>query len=100
MCFAQLDLMSAKQAAARYCRNRVAQGVRKRVTKRFARSLPWIGGAVALMTLGAAIRNKGLIGGTVDTALNAVPFVGGVKTLAEAVVGRDFIRSRPVARKA
>jgi hypothetical protein len=92
--------MSAKQAAARYCRTRVTQSVRTRVTQRVGRSLPWIGGAIALLTLGAAIRNKGVIGGTVDTALNAVPFVGGVKTLTEAVVGRDLIRSRPVARKA
>ena len=81
--------MSMTHAAARYGQ--------RRLTRRLSRSLPWIGGAIALFTLGAAIRQKGLIGGTLDTALNAVPLVGGVKILAEAVRGRDFIRARPVA---
>ncbi len=81
--------MSITHTAARYGQHRL--------TRRVSRSLPWIGGAIALLTLGAAIRHKGLIGGTLDTALNAVPFVGGVKILAEAVRGRDFIRARPVA---
>jgi len=66
----------------------------RRLRRRLARSLPWIGGVMALAMLGRAIRRKGLIGGTLDTALNAVPFLGGAKTAAEAVRGRDFIRDR------
>ena len=81
--------MGITHTAARYGQHRL--------TRRLSRSLPWIGAAIALLTLGAAIRHKGLIGGTLDTALNAVPVVGGVKILAEAIRGRDFIRHRPVA---
>jgi hypothetical protein len=68
-----------------------------RLARRVARSLPWVGAAIALYTLGSAIRRKGLVGGAMDTALNAVPFVGGVKNAAEVIRGRDFIRDRPVA---
>lgn len=72
----------------------------RRLLRRVSRSIPWIGAAVALVTVGAAIRRKGLVGGTVDSALNAVPFVGAAKNLAEVARGRDFIRDRqaPPAR--
>ena len=58
------------------------------------RAVPWLGGIVALVTVGRAIRRKGLVGGTADTALDFIPFVGGVKNAAEVVRGRDFIRDR------
>jgi hypothetical protein len=64
--------------------------------RRLARSLPWIGAAVALATLGSAIRRKGLFGGTLNTALDALPFVGGAKNIAEVYRGRDFIRDKRV----
>jgi hypothetical protein len=69
-----------------------------RLARRVARALPWVGAAIALYTLGSAIRQKGFLGGSVDTALNAIPYVGGVKNAAEVMRGRDFIRDRrPVA---
>jgi hypothetical protein len=58
------------------------------------RAVPWLGGIVALATLGAAIRRKGAVGGSVDTALDFIPFVSGFKNAAEVVRGRDFIRDR------
>jgi hypothetical protein len=64
---------------------------RKRMIRRMTRAVPWIGGAVALMTLGGAIRRKGWVGGTLDTVLDVVPFVGTAKNLAEVRRGRDFI---------
>ena len=67
----------------------------RRLTRRLYRSVPWIGGALALVTIGAAIRRKGFLGGTVDTALDMIPFVGGAKNLVEAGRGRDFIRDKP-----
>jgi hypothetical protein len=85
-----VNIKSITHTAARYGQHRL--------TRRFPRLLPWIGGAIALLTLAAAIRRKGVIGGTLDTALNAVPFVGGVKILTEAVRGRDFIRPRSVTQ--
>jgi hypothetical protein len=61
--------------------------------------MPLIGGALALLALGAAIRRKGVVGGAFDTALNALPFVGGMKAAAEAYRGRDFIRDRATRRR-
>jgi Pre-toxin TG len=66
----------------------------RRAARKLLRAAPWIGGLVALATLGAAVRRKGAVGGTVDTMLDFIPFVGAVKNVAEAVRGRDFIADR------
>jgi hypothetical protein len=66
----------------------------RRMTRRLMRSMPLIGSVIALAALGGAIRRKGVVGGTLDTALDFIPVVGGVKNLAEAARGRDFIPSR------
>jgi len=66
----------------------------RRLLRRVGRSIPWLGAAIALATVGAAIRRKGFVGGTVDSALNAIPFVGAAKNVAEVARGRDFIRDR------
>jgi hypothetical protein len=78
--------MSIQQQAFRYGQ--------RRLMSRVGRSLPWIGALVAIATIGSAIRRKGFIGGTLDSVLNAIPFVGAVKNTAEVVRGRDFIRER------
>jgi len=62
--------------------------------RRLGRALPWIGTALALMTLTSAIRRKGVMRGSADTALNAIPVVGPLKSFAEVVRGRDFLRDR------
>jgi hypothetical protein len=68
-----------------------------RLSRRAARSVPWIGTAVALATVAATIGRKGFFRGVLDTGLNAVPFLGAVKNIAEVVRGRDFIADRPQA---
>ena len=68
-----------------------------RLSRRLSRSMPWIGGAIALATLFGAIRRKGVVGGTANTVLDFIPFVGTVKNALEYHRGRDFIRDRPVA---
>ena len=68
--------------------------------RRIAKSIPWLGAIVAIATLGSAIRRKGFFGGSLDTALNAVPFVGGAKNIAEVYRGRDFIRDKRVSSPA
>src|ERR671913_365346 len=50
----------------------ISQYARGRVIRRVSRSVPWIGAAIAVLTVGAAIRRKGAFGGVVDTALVAV----------------------------
>jgi hypothetical protein len=76
----------------------IGQYARGRVIRRLARSMPWIGGLVAIAAVGAAVRRKGLLGGTLDTALDAIPGLGAVKNAAEAIRGRDFIRDKTIAR--
>lgn len=68
-----------------------------RLSTRAARSIPWIGAAVALATVAATIGRKGFFRGVLDTGLNAVPFLGAAKNVAEIVRGRDFIADRPLA---
>ena len=75
-------------------RRQVVQYGQRRIARRLLRAVPWLGGVVALATLGAAIRRKGALGGSLDTALDFIPFVGGVKNAAEIARGRDFIRDR------
>lgn len=66
----------------------------RRLTRRITRALPWVGGLLALATLGRTIRRKGVFRGTADTVLDFIPFVGGAKNLAEAARGRDFIKDK------
>lgn len=73
----------------------IKQYASRKLTRRLYRSMPWIGGAVALVTIVGAIRRKGWVGGTLDTALDFIPFVGGAKNFAEATRGSDFIRDKP-----
>ncbi len=72
----------------------LTQFATRRVARRLSRTLPWVGSAIVLLTLGAAIRRKGMLGGTVHTVLDFLPFVGPVKNVMEMRRGRDFIRDR------
>ena len=66
----------------------------RKIARRLARSIPWIGAIIALATLGSAIRRKGLFRGTLHSGLDAIPYVGGAKNLAEMVRGRDFLADK------
>jgi hypothetical protein len=68
----------------------------RRATKKLTRAVPYLGAIVAILTLGAAIRRKGWVGGALDTALDFTPVVGTVKNMCEVGRGRDFIRDRAV----
>ena len=68
----------------------------RRVARRLGRAIPFIGTAIALATLAARVRRKGMMRGTADTALDAVPVVGALKIAAEIVMGREFFPDRPV----
>lgn len=76
------------------------QYAQRRITRKLLRAVPFLGAVVALVTLGSAIRRKGLVGGTVDTALDFIPGVSGVKNAAEIVRGRDLIADRRVRQPA
>ena len=65
-----------------------------RLSRRVGRSLPVLGTLIAAATVFSTIRRKGVVSGTLDTGLNAVPFVGALKNAAEIVRGRDFFPDR------
>ena len=74
--------------------NSVARWGGARLSRRLSKSIPILGGVIALVTIGAAIRRKGWLGGALDTALNAVPVLGAAKLTMETVRGRDLIGDR------
>jgi hypothetical protein len=62
----------------------------RKIARRMTRSIPYIGAAIALVTLASAIRRKGFVHGLIHSGLDAIPFVGGAKNVAEMARGRDF----------
>ncbi|HSK08651.1 MAG TPA: hypothetical protein VK911_03680 [Vicinamibacterales bacterium] len=70
-----------------------------RAARRMSRSVPFFGGILALGMVGAAIRRKGWLRGSADTALNATPFVGALKLGLETLRGRDLIRDKRGPRR-
>ena len=75
-------------------KKQIVQYGNRKLAKKLMRAMPWLGGVVALATLGAAVRRKGALRGTADTVLDFIPFVGGVKNAAEIVRGRDIFPDR------
>ena len=71
----------------------------RRITRKLIRSFPLLGAVVAVATVAAVARRKGLARGVVDAALDFTPIVGFVKNALEVVRGRDFIPNRTVARR-
>jgi hypothetical protein len=67
-----------------------------RVARRAGRSVPLIGAAVSVYLLRETIKRKGLLGGMLDTGLNALPFIGALKSGLEAFRDRDFFPDRKV----
>jgi hypothetical protein len=69
----------------------------RKIARRLTRSIPYIGAAIAILTVGSAIRRKGLVRGVANSGLDAIPFLGGAKNIAEAARGRDFLRDKEVS---
>jgi hypothetical protein len=76
---------------------KLTQYTSRRLTRRAYRALPWIGGVLALATVGGAIKRKGLVRGTLDTALDMTPYLGSAKNLFEVTRGRDLLRDKRLA---
>lgn len=71
-----------------------------RLSRRLRRSIPILGTVIAVATVVSTVRRKGVVSGTLDTGLNAVPILGVLKNVAEVVRGRDFFPDRyPPAAK-
>jgi hypothetical protein len=74
--------------------HRIASWGGARLSRRVSKSLPWVGAVIAVATVASTLRRKGVISGTLDTGLNAVPFVGAAKNIIEVMRGRDFFPDR------
>jgi hypothetical protein len=73
-----------------------------RLSRRLARSIPFLGAIVAVATVGATMRRKGMVGGLADTGLNAIPYLGALKNLVEVVRREDFfpdLTAAPAGRR-
>jgi hypothetical protein len=75
--------------------NRLTRWGTARLSRRVSRSIPILGAAIAAAAVVGTIRRKGVIGGTFDTALNALPGIGAAKNVVEFARGKDFFPDRP-----
>ncbi len=74
---------------------KVIRYAQRRIMRKMIRAVPYLGGIVAAVTVGSAMRRKGAVRGAADTALDMIPFVGAAKNGVEVVRGRDFFPDRP-----
>jgi hypothetical protein len=70
-----------------------------RLSRRFSRSVPLLGGLIAIVTIGAVMRRKGVVRGALDAGLTAVPFVGAAKIALETLTGREVFADRARGRR-
>jgi hypothetical protein len=66
-----------------------------RLSRRVSQSIPILGAAIAVATVLATMRRKGVISGAFDMGLNALPGIGAAKNVIEVARGRDFFPDRP-----
>lgn len=55
--------------------------------RRIAKSIPYVGTAVALGLVGYDIKRKGVVKGVINSGLDAIPFVGAGKNIIEFFTG-------------
>ncbi|MGI8641931.1 MAG: hypothetical protein ACR2MG_18535 [Pyrinomonadaceae bacterium] len=58
--------------------------------RRVAKSVPYVGSAVAIGMIGYDIKRKGVVGGVLNTGIDAIPFVGTGKNIVEFFTGDFF----------
>ncbi len=63
------------------------------IAKRIAKSVPYVGSAMAIGLVGYNVKKKGLVRGVVDSGLDAIPLVGTVKNVTEFFTG-DLIPAK------
>jgi hypothetical protein len=62
----------------------------RKLLRRATKGIPFVGTAVALGFLAHTVRRKGTVNGILDTALDAVPFLGTFKFGVELMTGEWF----------
>ena len=61
-----------------------------KLARRAAKSVPYLGSAMAIGLIGYDIKKKGLVNGVLNTGLDAIPFVGTGKNIVEFFAGDLF----------
>lgn len=64
------------------------------VARRVAKSIPYVGTAMAIGMVGYDIRKKGVVKGVLNSGIDAIPFVGFAKNAVEFFTG-DFFPDKP-----
>ena len=65
------------------------------IAKRVAKSIPYLGSAMAIGLVGYDIKRKGLVKGVLNSGLDAIPFVGLGKNAIEFFTG-DLLADKDV----
>jgi hypothetical protein len=64
------------------------------VAKRVAKSIPYVGTAMAIGLVGYDIKRKGVVNGVLNAGIDAIPFVGTAKNVVEFFTG-DLLPDKP-----
>jgi len=68
------------------------------LTKRVAKTIPYVGTAFAIGLVGYDIKRKGVVKGILNSGIDAIPFVGLGKNAIEFFTG-DFFPDKDVSAK-
>ncbi len=77
---------------------KLAQAGGWKIARRAAKSVPYVGSAVAIGMIGYDIKRKGLVNGVLNTGLDAIPFVGLGKNVVEFFTG-DLLPDKQVVNQ-
>ena len=66
--------------------------------RRIAKSVPYVGTAMAIGFVGYDIKKKGFVKGVINSGLDAIPFVGAGKNLIEFFTG-DLLPDKKDSKK-
>ncbi|MGI8469662.1 MAG: hypothetical protein ACR2N3_14550 [Pyrinomonadaceae bacterium] len=65
------------------------------IAKRVAKSVPYLGTGMAIFLIGSDIKRKGVVKGTLNAGIDAIPFVGAAKNVVEFFAG-DLFPDKPL----
>ncbi|HXG83790.1 MAG TPA: hypothetical protein VNI84_07165 [Pyrinomonadaceae bacterium] len=69
------------------------------IAKRVAKSIPYVGTAMAIGLVGYDIKRKGVVNGILNSGIDAIPFVGLGKNVVEFFTGDIFPDKNPPNQK-
>ncbi len=78
--------------------NKLARAGGWALLRRFRKSIPYVGTAIAIGFVGSDIKRKGLVKGVLNSGIDAIPFLGFAKNAVELAAG-DFFPDRSVKKE-